>query len=329
MTSTTPERYRRFAEIEARGLSARYEEWARGVADDPEVVALIDGLPDAKRQVNLVFGAARFHGVPDTDWAGARGWIRAHWAQLEPTILARATQTNEAARCATLLPALAQVGGPLALLEVGASAGLCLFPDRYSYVFDDAVRLHRLDPPDGPSTVVVLCVLEGVSVPTAVPHVVWRAGIDLNPLDVSADDDLAWLEALIWPEHDDRRARLRAAAAVARRDPPRIDRGDLLTALPTLAADAPPDATLVVFHSAVMMYLSDTDRRAFAETVQQIAARRPTVWISNESPSLFAGTAATLPARADQRAVFALAVDGAPLALTHPHGRWVRGLDVR
>ena len=48
----------------------------------------------------------------------------------------RRTQTNEPRRCATLLPALAQLDGPLALLEVGASAGLCLYPDRYSYRYD-------------------------------------------------------------------------------------------------------------------------------------------------------------------------------------------------
>ena len=39
-------------------------------------------------------------------------------------ILARRTQTNEPARCAVLLPALAQLPQPLALIEAGASAGL-------------------------------------------------------------------------------------------------------------------------------------------------------------------------------------------------------------
>ncbi len=55
------------------------------------------------------------------------------------------------------------------------------------------------------------CELTGTLPPTRLPEVVWRAGLDLNPLDVTNPADLAWLEALIWPEHAHRRDRLRAA----------------------------------------------------------------------------------------------------------------------
>ncbi len=40
--------------------------------------------------------------------------------------MSKRTQTNEPGRCAVLLPLLAALPQPLALLEVGASAGLCL-----------------------------------------------------------------------------------------------------------------------------------------------------------------------------------------------------------
>ena len=245
--------YRAFGEREVRGVSATYEAWALGISEDPAVADLLATLPPGKRQPNLVFAAARWHGAQGA-YAHLRSTLLEQWPQVRATILARATQTNEAGRCAVLLPFLAQLPQPLALLEVGAAAGLCLLPDRYSYRYDDGARL---DPDDGPSDVVLPCATTaGVEVPTRMPDVVWRAGIDLAPVDVADADACAWLETLVWPEHDDRRARLSSALDVARRDPPRIVRGDLLEALPTVAAEAPPDATLVVFHSAVLAYLA-------------------------------------------------------------------------
>ncbi len=60
----------------------------------------------------------------------------------------RSTQTSEPGRCATLLLLLARLPQPLALLEVGASAGLCLLPDRYGYDYQVAGRHQRLIPSD-------------------------------------------------------------------------------------------------------------------------------------------------------------------------------------
>jgi hypothetical protein len=60
----TAEAYRRFAEVEAHGVSAIYYEWANAIADDPEVLALIAKLPGMKKQANLVFAASRSLGAP-------------------------------------------------------------------------------------------------------------------------------------------------------------------------------------------------------------------------------------------------------------------------
>ena len=85
--------------------------------------------------------------------------------------------------------------------------------------------------------------------PTALPEVAWRGGIDLNPLDVTDPEAMRWLETLVWPEEDDRRVRLRHAIDVAAADPPRLVRGDLLTELPALVAEASAYGTVLVFHS--------------------------------------------------------------------------------
>ncbi|SFR76389.1 hypothetical protein SAMN05428970_2059 [Agromyces sp. CF514] len=317
-TASTADRYRSFAEVEARGMSDAYEAWAEGVATDAAVQALIDELPPPKRQPNLVFSAARLLGAEPGHYPEFAHWLAEHWSEVREIALTHATQTNEAARCALHLPALATIPGPIALIEVGASAGLCLYPDRYSYRYTEH---RRLDPVDGPSPVVLDCVVRGgtpAPVPSRMPEVVWRAGIDLNPLDVRSEADVAWLDALIWPEHDERRARLRAAADIAAADPPRLVAGDLNERLAALAATAPVDATLVVFHTAVLMYLDDDGRERFARQVREL----PGHWLSVEGRRVIRG----IRVRDDvpnESSDLVLALDGVQLAWAQPHGRAV------
>jgi hypothetical protein len=315
--------YAQFAGSQAlNGGSPIYRDWACGVAEDREVCALLDALPEPKRQPNLLFAAARLAGAPSGGWVEVRPWLLAAWPDVEREMRARSTQTNEPRRCATLLPTLAAIDGPIALIEVGASAGLCLYPDRYSYAYTspDGART-RLDPADGPSEVLLPCAIDG-PVPARMPDVVWRAGIDLNPLDVRDPADLAWLEALVWPEHADRIETLRAAARVVAGDPPRLVTGDLLEALPDLVAAAPADATLVVLHSAVLVYLTAAEKAAFAATMADLRRTRGAVWLSNEGWTILPDVAARLPEGLSPQ--FILARDGEPVALTDPHGRSVR-----
>jgi hypothetical protein len=322
--------YRQFGDREARAVSPTYERLAHAVADDPAVVAVLDGLPEPKRQPNLLFAAARYLGGPVDDPAAFGAWVHDHRDRLLATMRVRRTQTNEPGRCATLLPVLAGLPQPLALLEVGASAGLCLYPDAYRYRYrrhtvGPADSAHTVGPADswhavGPadSPVVVDCDVDGpVPLPQRVPDVVWRAGLDLNPLDVTDDDDLRWLDALIWPEHDHRRARLHAAAAIARADPPLLARGDLSTELAALAARAPAGATLVVFHSAVLSYVPPDRRAAFVDRVRALPAR----WVANEAP----GVVTDVPDPGGA-ASFALALDGRVVGYSAPHGQALRWL---
>jgi hypothetical protein len=315
------ERYRVFAEHEARGISPLYEELALGVAESEAALRFIASLPGPKMQPNLVFAAVRrLYGTP----ADARHFadlVEAHPEQIRALILARSTQTNEPGRCATLLPALASIPGPLALLEVGASAGLCLLPDRYAYDYGRA-RLEPAEPGAHPPPVFPCQASDATPIPDSLPRVVWRAGIDLNPLDVTDPDEAAWLETLVWPGQEARAERLRAAMLVARDQPPVVHRGDLLHELPALAATAPADATLVIFHSAVLSYVSAEDRDRFARMIAGLDA----VWISNESPAVFPEIAAKQD-RKPPRDRFLLAIDGAPIALTGPHGQSIDWLD--
>jgi hypothetical protein len=309
--------YRDFAD-EAYG-SACFHEWALGVAGDPDVLAWLATLPERKRQANLVFAAARWHGVPAPGpYDGLRDALLGDDGTIRATILSRATQTNEVRRLATLVPAFATIarGRPLALVEVGASAGLCLYPDRYSYEWSlDGTRSHTAGM--GPR---LTCAVTSGSppLPDDTPSVAWRGGVDLSPIDVTDDDAVRWLEILVWPEQEERRMRLRAAVEVARADPPYLERGDLLDRLPALLDHAPPGAVVVVFHSAVIAYLAHDDRARFARLMAGLVDDARCHWVSNEGPRVLPHL---VPPGVDVPVGrFVLAVDGRPVALTHGHG---------
>ena len=187
--------YRHFAEVDAVVSSPLYAELAAGVAGDPEVLRFLAELPAGRRQPMLLFATLQylFGGVQDP--GELHRLVVGEAARVRATMLTRATQTNEPARCAALLPVLAGLPGPLTLVEVGASAGLCLYPDRYDYRWDDGSAVRTLAGSRGP---LLSASAEG-RVPRVDRHptVHWRAGIDLNPLDVTNADQMAWLRTLV------------------------------------------------------------------------------------------------------------------------------------
>jgi hypothetical protein len=312
--------YRSFAEVEAAEASPRYAEFARAVADDERILRFLAALPAGKRQPNLLFAAVQYlHGTA-ADADEFRRLVLDDAERVRTTMLARATQTNEPARCAALLPLLATIPGPLALIEVGASAGLCLYPDRYAYDYDGV----HVGPP---SPVTIRSTVSGDGpVPVAVPEVVARIGVDLNPLDSTDPDVRAWLRALVWPgpQAAERLARLDAAAEVAGRDPARVLRGDLLERLPEALDLVPAGATPVVFHTAVLVYLPRARRAEFVDLVRSLPVR----WIAQEGPDVLPDLTRALPDDRQAPGDLVLALDGRPVARTAPHGGridWVSG----
>jgi Uncharacterized protein conserved in bacteria (DUF2332) len=308
--------YMRFAESEALGISPLYEELARTICFDEDLTDFISSLPPEKQQPNLVFAVVRhLYGTP-RDTQHFKSLIETGRDPIRAMILARSTQTNEPGRCSTLIPVLARLPQPLALIEVGASAGLCLLPDYYGYDYGTL----RLAPAarSGVEAPVFPCVANALTpLPGRLPAIVWRRGLDLRPIDLADDEEVSWLETLVWPGQEPRLARLRAAMDVARDVRPSVDMGNLLTDVRALAATAPADATLVIFHSAVLGYLSSRhDIDTFVSTVRELRA----VWISNEAtsvlPDISAGVRHTVP-----RNRFLLAVDGKPVAFTGAHGQ--------
>jgi hypothetical protein len=305
MPSPTVDWYHRAASRDLVGHSALHVEWAAGVARDDDVLALLDRLPRDRRQPSLIFSVATWLGAEATGYPAFRTWLVENWPAVEAAARERRTQTNEVGRCAPLVVALARIPGPIALLEVGAAAGLCSIPERYSYRFGERPVLGSGQP-------LIECAVDGdVPVPESLPDIRWRLGLDLHPLSAADADDREWLEALVPLDRPDRRARLRAALASARHDPPRVIRGDALHDLAAAAAEAPTELTLAVVSLGTLVYLSPEARSAFPDAVAGAGARLVTLEQSG------------IADRAESRVPsgrFVLAVDGEAIAEASPHG---------
>jgi len=314
--------YQRFAQAEAHGRSPLYEQLALEIAGDESTLEFLSAFPRDKQQPNLLFAAVRYVCGMPRDWNHFRTSLLVNHRTIREVMMKRRTQTNEPARCATLLPLLALLPQPLALLEIGASAGLCLLPDLYAYEYNDTVHISPIAgagvvPPTFTCMTNAHTPLPGRNI-----DFVWRRGLDLEPLRVHDRNDVAWLEALVWPGEQDRCDRLRQALDVARRNPPHVTRGDLRLDLTSVAAEAPADATLVIFHTAVLAYVGLREERTdLAEAIAHIRAR----WISNEAPAFSPCDDEKVKAKCPV-GQFLLAENKRAIAYTDPHGRSIHWL---
>lgn len=236
-------------------------------------------------------------GGPDDPWPHFRRLALDH-PDVERNLATRGTQTNEVGRCATTVPALGlvqhEVDRPIALIEVGASAGLNLRLDAYGYRWrpdggdgDAGERRLHADRP-----VVLGSRWRGDRPPPAteaLPVITHRVGVDRDPVDVTDPTAVRWLIACQWPDQVDRLARCRAALDGAVADPPPVRRGDLLAEVGDLVRAAPLDAHPVVLSTWVLTYLGVAGQRAFLAELDRVAADRDLTLLVQEEPSVAPG----------------------------------------
>jgi len=195
--------------------------------------------------------------------------------------LHRSTQTNEPNRSAVLARVIADVtrreGWPqITLIDVGCSMGLNLYPDLVTIAAHD----------DGNDATLVTTCRGHDFVPSPVPPVTRRIGIDENPLNPHDDDDVRWLEACLWPEEPRRFRRFSALVSAARAWPePERLRGDARTTLDTVLAST--TGPVVVLNSWVLAYLRPEERAAYRDMLDRhFATRGDIAWITFEHPSM-------------------------------------------
>src|SRR5215467_5656318 len=160
----------------------------------------------------------------------------------------RKTRPSEGGRCAVLYPAIAEAAhrvgaNAVGLIDVGCSAGLNLSVDRVGITYSNGQSLG-----DPSSPVQLSSSIAGDRpIPTrAMPEVVARVGIDLDPVDVTDPDDARWLRACLSPDQRERAARLEAEIALAATAPPLLIPGHAVEVLPDAMARVPSDALPIV-----------------------------------------------------------------------------------
>lgn len=336
------------------------------LAHRPDALAWLDAAEPMQQRPNLLLAA-----LHDRVLAGAGGALAAYFPSaggerpvdagvaaaldelldqqqgaLQSAIAHNATQTNEIGRCAVLWPALGEIArimrrACLALLDFGCSAGLNLGVDGYTYRHG-AVSMGAAAGPDVP---LVTChLVDGIPPPSPGDdlHIAFRAGLDLNPVDVRDPAARRWLRACLWP-HDLARAQRfdQAAAIVAHHDWPLMRSTEGVDAierwLDTLPATGDGAALPVVFNSWVLAYFDADALATHVAQMRRLVQRRGVAWLSAEGPGLQLGTprapgpgdAAVSAAELANGTLWWLSLpgDGTPqtrlLARSHAHGRWV------
>ncbi|MDT0304956.1 DUF2332 domain-containing protein [Streptomonospora wellingtoniae] len=258
--------YRRFGEVDAAAVSPLYERVAVALSESGEALRAVEAAPPRKRHPELILAAlhhlalagsapalAAAYAAADGDAAAdaAVDTLLRSTEEVAATAARRRTRPDEAGRCAVLYPAVAEAArragaDAVGLIDVGCSAAFNLNADRVGIAYSNGQSLGD------PSSPVQLSasVVGDRSVPTrAMPEVVTRVGVDLDPVDVTDADDARWLRACLWPDQPDRAerlARLEAETAVAAAAPPLLLQGDAVEVLPDAFACVPADALPVV-----------------------------------------------------------------------------------
>jgi hypothetical protein len=335
--------YRHFGEVDAAGTSPLYERVAVALSESGEALRAIEAAPARKRHPMVILAA-----LHDLALAGRAPALAAAYAaadgdaaagaaidtllRMTDSVVAlavrRKTQTFETARCAVLYPAVAEAArrvgaNAVGLIDVGRSAGLNLHVDRVGITYSNG---QTLGDPSSPVQLSSSIVGDRPLATRAMPEVVARVGIDLDPVDVTDAEDARWLRACLSPDQPERIARLDAEMALAATTPPLLLRGNAVEVLPDAVARVPADALPIATTTWALSRFPLESRLRFLHRLDDAAAGRAVAWVSAEG----VGVAPAIPTLGDRRAsghsIIGLAVfDGSALRAEAIGRCWSQG----
>jgi len=328
--------------------SPLYERISLAVAGDRALLEYLRTVPPAAQLPPALLAAVHYLVLDGADHALAAiyagevhedpgppflNFWRAHRDAVDHILASRHIQTNDCGRSALIAPALTWVASrfdidrPLALVDVGASAGLNLRCDRYRI---DYGSFGATGPDDSP--VRIVCKVVGGRPPIAprLPPIVSRIGIDRSPVDLGDPDDVRWLLACVWPDSG-RLERTAASIRLAQADPPRVLAADANEALPGVLAGLADGAVATVVTTWAFAYLAPGERQEFIGHLAAASHLRDIAWVSAEGPGTvepLEAEVASHPDRAGSDVLGAVLFHaGVPqtrlLGFAQEHGGWI------
>lgn len=298
-------RFKTFAEKECAGSSELYEYLSLKIAGDYEMLELSSYAKEGQPIPNLFLGAIHYlllkgnehklsqyypsivekPKVPQESFPHFRDFCSTYRNQIISILKEKMVQTNEVRRCGYLYPSFSYiydiVKKPLALIEIGTSAGFQLLWDKYLYSYnsDEIYGDHQ-------SNVHIKSEIKGENIPhlsKISPPVARRYGLDLHINDLSNTEDSLWLNSLIWPEHTERRFLFEKAVACVmdNKDELHFIEGDGVELLPHIIEKIPDNLTICIFHTHVANQMPKDIKHKLLDNVKRIASKRDVFHIYN------------------------------------------------
>lgn len=256
---------------------------------------------------------------PRKIYAPFRAYCFSNMPEIADLMRQRIVQTNEVRRCTLLLPAAALIAqrasrASLHLIDVGAASGLNLLMDQYRVLYSTGQILGMEE-----SSVELTCAVDGrMPVGLATPQIFSRTAIDLNPIDLTKEEELLWAEALIWPDQTDRLERLRKAVAILKKNEVLAKAGRGIDQVESAIRGIEESGAICVMHSFTLNQFSQEDRINFSKTLERLSLYRALwrislEWIGTEKPELIL----EYYYEGERKSV-------EKLAECHQHGAWIK-----
>lgn len=327
-----------FAEKECKGSSLIYEYLSKQIAMDNSLLKIASRAREGQPVPNLLFGAVHYlllkgteHPLKDyypsivetpksfkDSFSIFKDFCLNYQKEIEVILQTKLVQTNEVRRCSYLYPAFCMIyeraKKPLALMEIGTSAGLQLNWDKYCYSYGKDKWYGKID-----SELPITAEIKGVNRPflhKTAPPVTTRIGLDLHTIDLQDEEEELWLKSLIWPEHKERLFLFEKAVHYSKEDSLNLIIGDGVSLLPQYAETIPDDSVICIFHTHVANQMPLEGKQLLLQTVDAIGAQRDVFHLYNNIQDRFLHLDSYFGGKKSENTI----------AETDGHGRWFQWL---